>query len=344
MLGMKKTSVPRRPHDRSQRLLFHHRRPVRDLVRGFVKEPWVRDLDFRTLKRLPSDYLSGMMPGEYEERVGDILWRIGWRRHRVQATEAQDVYVLVLIELQSTCEEDMALRVLTYVLLFYQRLRKNRPLGKGDRLPAVLPVILYNGDVPWSAPLDVFDLIDLVPASFAPHIPSMRCVLVDEKRCRPEGLEALHENVMAAICRVEQARGAPSLGSVIRDLIEWLGGPKNRELCRDMLAWLAKVVVPLRCPEADVPELRDLRDLLSYVETDMPNWIEEAEARGEARGRQVGQAELVLRLIEHRFSPVSEDVEARILAADVDHLVLWTDRILTAESLADVFRNGEKAN
>ncbi len=90
-----------------------------------------------------------------------------------------------------------------------------------------------------------------------------------------------------------------------------------------------------------MPELRDLRDLLSYVEMDMSNWIEEAEARG----RQAGQAELVLRLIERRFSPVPEDARARILCADIDQLVVWTDRLMSAESLGDVFRNGaEKAN
>ena len=261
---------------------------------------------------------------------------IKWRPRRIRKPEAKRLYVLVLIELQSTCPEDMALRVLTYVLLFYQRLCKDQPLGKGDRLPVILPFILYNGDDPWDSPLDVFDLIDVVPESLAPHIPSMRCILIDEKRCRPEDLAALDENVMAAICRVEQSTST-SLGAVVRDLLEWLGGRKDRELCRDLLAWLAKVVVPLRCPEADIPELRDLRDLLTYVETDMPNWIEEAKAEG----RQAGQAELVLRLIEHKFSPVPEAVKARILSADIDELVLWTDRILTARSLADVFRDEE---
>ncbi len=50
-------------------------------------------------------------------------------------------------------------------------------------------------------------------------------------------------------------------------------------------------------------------------------------------------------MIEHRFSPVPEDARARILSADIDQLVLWTDRLMSAESLADVFRNGtEKAN
>jgi len=199
-----------------------------------------------------------------------------------------------------------------------------------------LPVIAYNGDDLWHAPVDVFDLIESVPESLAPHVPSMRCLLIDEKHCRPEDLAALHENVMAAICRAEQSTGS-SLGGVVRDLVEWLDGPQDRELCRDLLAWFAKVLVPLRCPEAEIPELRDLRDLLTYVETDMPNWIEQAKAEG----RQEGQAELVLRLIEHKFSPVPDDVKARILSAEVDDLLRWTDRILTAETLGDVFRGEE---
>jgi hypothetical protein len=78
--------------------------------------------------------------------------------------------------------------------------------------------------------------------------------------------------------------------------------------------------------------------LLDYTETKMPNWIEEAEARGRQEGRQ-GLAEVVLRLFEHKFDAVPEDVKARILSADVDPLVAWTERFLTAESLEDVFQD-----
>jgi hypothetical protein len=62
----------------------------------------------------------------------------------------------------------------------------------------------------------------------------MKCILVDEKRCRPEDLAGLKKNVMAAIVRVEQANGASSLGKVVRDMKEWLSGPEDRELCRDL--------------------------------------------------------------------------------------------------------------
>jgi predicted transposase YdaD len=69
---------------------------------------------------MPGDYLSSQLAGEFEERAGDVVWRIDWR--------GQELYVIVLLEFQSTCEQDMALRILAYVTLFYQRLLKERPL------------------------------------------------------------------------------------------------------------------------------------------------------------------------------------------------------------------------
>ncbi len=146
---MQKPNVPRKPHDRSKRLIFHHQRPVKDLVRGFVQEPWVDDLDFRTLKRLPSDYISAAMPGEYEERLGDILWEVKWRK---QLQQERGVHILILVELQSTCPEDMLLRVASYIFLGYQRLLKPGPLRKGERMPMILPVIALRCVVairPW---------------------------------------------------------------------------------------------------------------------------------------------------------------------------------------------------
>jgi hypothetical protein len=38
-------------HDPSYKLLFSHRDLVADLIRGFVHEDWVADLDFSTLQR-----------------------------------------------------------------------------------------------------------------------------------------------------------------------------------------------------------------------------------------------------------------------------------------------------
>ena len=45
-------------HDSGYKLLFSHPRMVEELLRGFVHEPWVTDLDFDTLERTNASYTS----------------------------------------------------------------------------------------------------------------------------------------------------------------------------------------------------------------------------------------------------------------------------------------------
>ena len=47
---------------------------------------------------------------------------------------------------------------------------------------------------------------------------------------------------------------------------------------------------------------------------------------------------MLLRQIERKFGPPAESVRARIAAADADTLLLWSERILTADSLDAVLR------
>lgn len=51
------------------------------------------------------------------------------------------------------------------------------------------------------------------------------------------------------------------------------------------------------------------------------------------QGQQQGEAKVVLHLIERKFGPPSAAVRQRIVEADADTLLDWSERILTAESL-----------
>ena len=45
-------------HDHAYKLLFSHPQLVADLLRGFVREDWVRQLDFSTLEPVSGHYVS----------------------------------------------------------------------------------------------------------------------------------------------------------------------------------------------------------------------------------------------------------------------------------------------
>ena len=62
------------------------------------------------------------------------------------------------------------------------------------------------------------------------------------------------------------------------------------------------------------------------------------ELRGERRGEQKGEARLLLRLVGLKYGEVPDDTRRRIEAADAETLLIWSDRILTAECIDDIFR------
>ena len=59
--------------------------------------------------------------------------------------------------------------------------------------------------------------------------------------------------------------------------------------------------------------------------------------QGLQQGRLEGEARMLLRQLERRFGPVSEDVTGRVRSAPEAQLEQWFDRVLTATSLDDVF-------
>ena len=88
-----------------------------------------------------TEYISD----ELLKRHGDNVWRMRLRKNWL--------CLLLLVEFQSTDDPFMALRILTYTGLLYQALARNEELDADGRLPAVLPLVLYNGDEPWLAPV-----------------------------------------------------------------------------------------------------------------------------------------------------------------------------------------------
>ena len=56
-------------------------------------------------------------------------------------------------------------------------------------------------------------------------------------------------------------------------------------------------------------------------------------------GRQEGEARVVLRQLRLKFGPLHPEIEEQVHSADADRLLRWSERILSAESLQDVFRD-----
>ena len=297
--------------DPNYKRLFSFPRMVEDLLRGFLPGRWLDELDFSTLQKLPTEYVSD----ELLKRHGDCVWRLRRRR-------GEWLYLLVLLEFQSTDEPRMALRILTYTSLLYQELVRNDALDAGGRLPAVLPVVLYNGDTRWRAALEVGELVAPVGPWLEPYQPSQRYVVVDERHVGAEDLPA--SNLMRAVLGLEQSRTPKDVMGVAGLLAQWLRDPRDDGLKRAFTDWVWRLVGQFEPGDAELPAVRTLEGVRMTLEERLAEWPKQWLREGIEQG------------LEHERALLRRQVAARFGAQTAERLSGVLARIADPEALAEV--------
>ena len=296
-------------HDAAYKLLFSHPRMVEDLLRGFAAEGWSDAIDFRTLEKLPAEFVSG----DLRRRRGDSLWRVRLRDRWL--------YLLVLLEFQSTVERYMALRLLTYIGLLYEDLIRRGEPGPGGALPPVLPIVLYNGRSPWTAALELRQTMVPVGEALARYQPSQRYFLLDVGRWAEDDLPA--RNLVSALMRLERSHPDEDMARAVGTLIERVRG--ERELERAFAAWIGQVLIPRHSREKEPPPGTNLEEIRTMLAERVQEWYDEAREKGLRAGREEARDEaraeqraLLGRLTARKFGAATAERLAARLAEITD--------------------------
>jgi len=335
-------------HDPAYKLLFSHPQMVRDLLAGFVREDWVKQLDYDTLEKVGSSYVSDNL----RTRESDVVWRVRWGERWI--------YIYLLLEFQSRPDTYMALRMLAYVALLYQDLARGHRIAARGRLPPVLPIVLYNGARPWRAAKDVASLVQEGSRALAPYSPRARYLLVDERHH-----EARHSaNLVSALFRLEHSRTTDDMKDALDALIARLPDEAQPSLRRAFSVWLKDSIMP-RVQGGPIGKLKDVREVRSMLSETIQRWkmefrreglregrkegrkqgrvkglqegrqegLKQGRVQGHGEGLRQGTEQTLLRLLNKRFGELPDWAQQRIREARPQELDDWLERLLDARSI-----------
>ena len=215
----------------------------------------------------------------------------------------------------------------------------------------MLPLVLYNGERPWQAPLALDKLIHPAPAGLEPYRPQLSYLLLDEGRYDPQELSSLN-NLVAALFRLENSRTAQDIQEVLAHLLDWLKSAEQTGLRRAFTVWINRMLLPKKLPDTHITEFNDLHEVQTMLAETVQKWqIEwenngllkglhqgrlEGHQQGHQIGRQEGQqeeaAKLFLVLLEAKFGSVSLNLQAKIRLANVLQIESWTKQIFQADT------------
>lgn len=210
-------------HDTSYKKIFSNPRIVEELITSFVNEEWVHEIDYSNMERIDKSFVTA----EFLKRESDVIYKAQFK--------GKDVYIYLLIEFQSTVDRYMSLRILRYICEFYEYLVETKGL---KMLPAIFPVMLYNGDDRWTAPENVKDLIEESISSA--YIPDFKYYKIAENEVSKETLLKI-KNFVSALFYMENS----TPDTVTEDIEEIVGmlnkdHPEEMELFKNWLKYIFK--------------------------------------------------------------------------------------------------------
>ena len=260
-------------YDKFYNIVFSHPKMVEYLLKSFVQKDFIKDIDFSAVEKLNRKFVTE----KFSNRECDII-------HKIRYND-DDIYFYILIEFQSSTDDTMILRMLTYILLFYHDLMVNHKLKK---LPPVFPIMVYNGDAHWNSAEKLDELIDssfIKSSGLLEYIPKFAYYKIEINKFSEESLKTI-DNLVAALFLVEKAE-IKTITSVVEEFYKILEKETEARL-KKMIRRLMRVYFRYR--NLDV-KLGDPGEVIPMLTASIQRFKEECKLEGINEGILKGKLE-----------------------------------------------------
>jgi predicted transposase/invertase (TIGR01784 family) len=265
-------------HDKGYKRVLSNRRNFLDLLKYHIAAPWADKIDEGDLELVNSEFVLK----DFRNKEADIIYRA--------KINGQAVIFYILLELQSSVDFTMRFRLLLYMVALYNHLFKMTPKKrrevKGFRLPAVVPIVLYNGGREWSCVRGFKEYLSSYEM-FMPYAIDFEYVLINVNE--PDGAELLKVPVLInAVMALDQKGDNKELIKRLRQVLRISSRlPSDQQV--ELMDWIRDV---LRKKVRDKEAVEEIVEMFEKGdETDMTYAIERVFDEVEARGKREGKRE-----------------------------------------------------
>jgi hypothetical protein len=211
--------------------------------------------------------------------------------------------VVVMLEFQSSNDRWMAVRLMMYTALLWQRAVSEEGLSARDRLPPVFGVVMYRGEPRWTAPLSLSELIDLPSAHpLWAWQPQLRYHLIDERkevaRRSPE-----EQGLAGLLLRLEHDPDPGRFGRALARMVDLFRGRSNLDTLKRVFARLQQSAAAKGRDVDDlILSLQQEKPMLDLIQQNFERVLDKLHAQGILEGKLEGklESEAVARAAQRR--------------------------------------------
>ncbi|QDR81680.1 Rpn family recombination-promoting nuclease/putative transposase [Sporomusa termitida] len=301
-------------HDKGYKQLLSNKRTFLALLKTFVREEWTADLREENLVRVEKSYILQ----DFTEKEADIVYEM--------KTGSNNIIFYCLLELQSTVDYLMPFRLLLYMTEIWRNSFNNIPSQEREkkdyRLPAIIPIVLYNGTDNWRAPGQFKEML-AGHNQFGSHLLDFSYILLDINRYQEDDLRNMAGLIASVFLLDRTVRQDDDIITRLRILMNGLRCMHPDDF-RQFTVWLKHVLKPRITPALhnqidsilNEVEPEEVEAMISNIEIALA----ESHRRAQLEGRLEGKLAVARKLLLRGHTPADIMDLTELTAAQIQEL------------------------
>jgi predicted transposase/invertase (TIGR01784 family) len=315
--------TPKNIHDAFFRDAMSRREVAADYLRQYLPEDVTRHLCLDTLTISKDSFVSEDQARHYS----DLLYEI-------KLNGGGDGLVYFLFEHKSFHDRFTALQILRYMVEIWELRRKQRK--NSAPLPLIVPVVVYHGRSRREA-LRIRDLVTVPDDRCTVFVPDFEISFQDFS---PEAETEIKGTIeLRLLCSCLRAKNDPTSVLRVMEIFRLLHRLGDDACALQWVATIYRYLAGTMDIEAEVVHDIAQQTLSTNKRDTIMTLAERLHQQGLQEGRLEGKQNILQRLLAKRFgnSILGIGLQERLRSATPEELDTWTERILDASTIDDIF-------
>ena len=324
------------PHDKGYKRIFSVKKHFLHFIKKYIALEWMMELEEKDLELIDKEFITD----QFDTYESDLVYKV--------YTKEGVVYLFFLLELQSYNDFTMPFRLLIYMtaiwLDHFKNCDKNKRGQKDYKLPAIMPIVLHNGERNWTASCRFSQMINNAEL-FGKYVVDFEYALVSVNTLTESKISSsntLIDNIFLA----DRKRTRQDWTDGIAALMQRIRAMDTNDL-NEWITWFSNVIRKLNEYERGelITQIKegDEKDMCSSFERLLnkekadgraEGW-KDGRAEGWKDGKTKGKAEDVIELLED-LGDLSDSLKICIMEqTDLEILKKWLKAAAKAKSIEE---------
>ncbi|MCY6485487.1 Rpn family recombination-promoting nuclease/putative transposase [Clostridium aestuarii] len=219
-------------HDLGYKSILSNKKNFIEFMRSFVKKDWVDVINEDNIVLIDKEFILE----DFKEEEADLIYKAN--------IEGRDIIFYVLLELQSKVDFRMPIRLLMYMTEIWRdelnNTENNLKKKKEYKLPAIIPIVLYNGKNNWTAVRNFKEILS-GHELFEDNVVDFRYLLFDVNRMDKNELIDI-ANVISSVFLLDQKVEIEELVNRLKLVGKFIKSKASKEQEKVFKGWILNIL------------------------------------------------------------------------------------------------------